>query len=65
MLHLQRLIALNLRYPLCQEAAVAKQELVSLQTAVDTLHEQFNLLQIEKETEVDSLTKQVIFFFFC
>jgi hypothetical protein len=39
---------------------VAKQELVSLQTAVDTLHEQFNLLQIEKETEVDALTKQVI-----
>jgi hypothetical protein len=49
--------------PFVQEAAVAKQELVSLQTAVDTLHEQFNLLQIEKETEVDSLTKQVIFFF--
>ncbi len=50
--------------PFVQEAAVAKQELVSLQTAVDTLHEQFNLLQIEKETEVDSLTKQVSFFSF-
>jgi hypothetical protein len=44
-----------------QEAAAAKQELVSLQTTVDTLHEQFNLLQIEKETEVDALTKQVLY----
>jgi hypothetical protein len=43
-----------------QEAAAAKQELVTLQTTVDTLNEQFNLLQIEKETEVDALVKQVI-----
>ena len=47
-----------------QEAAAAKQELVSLQTTVDTLNEQFNLLQIEKETEVDALVKQVILMFF-
>ena len=37
---------------------------MSLQTTVDTLNEQFNLLQIEKETEVDALVKQVILMFF-
>ena len=36
-----------------------KQEYRTLETTLETLNEQFKLLQIEKETEVESLTKQV------
>ena len=36
-----------------------QQEYATLETTVETLTEQINLLQIEKDTEVEALTKQV------
>ena len=37
-----------------------KQEYRTLEATQETLNEQFNLLQIERDTEVEALNKQVI-----
>ena len=42
-----------------QEVIEARREKENLQTVVDTLKQQNKNLQIEKDTEVESLSKQV------
>ena len=42
-----------------QDIVELKQEYRTLEATHETLNEQFNLLQIEKDTEVEALNKQV------
>ena len=45
-----------------QEVIEARREKENLQTVVDTLKQQNKNLQIEKDTEVEALSKQVRFY---